>query len=78
MLDGAEHPRALLETMQVDVVAFKDVTAEHAHLEGEGDRTLEHWRSVHEEYFTDHADHDREFSPSMPVVLERFRVLFPR
>lgn len=78
VLDGAEHPRALLETIQVDVVPFEDVTVEHAYLEGEGDRTLEHWRTVHQEYFTDHVDHDRGFSASMPVVLERFRVLFPR
>ncbi|MGA8852004.1 MAG: ASCH domain-containing protein [Aeromicrobium sp.] len=78
VLDGAEHPRALLETMQVEVVRFEDVSAEHAYLEGEGDRSLEHWRTVHEQYFTDHVDHDRGFTASMPVVLERFRVLYPR
>lgn len=77
ILDGAEHPRALIETTQVDVIAFEDVSAEHARLEGEGDRTLEHWRTVHEDFFTRYASHDRGFSPAMPVVLERFRVLYP-
>jgi uncharacterized protein YhfF len=78
VLDSAEHPRALIETTDVEVVAFEDVSAEHARLEGEGDRSLAHWRTVHEEFFTDHAAHDHGFSPDMPVVLERFRVLYPR
>ncbi|KAA1379763.1 ASCH domain-containing protein [Aeromicrobium fastidiosum] len=78
LLDGSEHPRALVEVMQVDEVPFEDVDAEHAYLEGEGDRSLEHWRTVHERFFTDHATHDRGFSTTMPVVLERFRVLYPR
>lgn len=78
VLDGAQHPRALIEVMRVDVVPFDDVDAEHAHLEGEGDRSLAHWRAVHERFFTEHAAHDRGFDPAMPVVLERFRVLYPR
>ncbi len=78
VLDGSEQPRALIEVTHVDVVPFEDVDDDHARAEGEGDRTLDHWRSVHETFFTDHADHDRGFSSSMPVVLERFRVLYPR
>ena len=78
VLDGSEQPRALIEIVQVDVAPFDAVDADHAHLEGEGDRSLAHWRIVHERFFTDHATHDRGFSPDMPVVLERFRVLYPR
>ena len=78
LLDGSDHPRALVEVTRVDVVAFDEVDAEHAHLEGEGDRSLEHWRAEHEEFFTENATHDRGFSPTMPVVLARFRVLYPR
>lgn len=78
VLDGSERPRALIEVMEVDVVPFDEVDAEHARLEGEGDRSLEHWRSVHESFFTDQAVPGRSFSPTMPVVLERFRVLYPR
>ncbi|MET0468737.1 MAG: ASCH domain-containing protein [Aeromicrobium sp.] len=78
VLDSAEHPRALIEVTRVDVVPFDRVDAEHARLEGEGDRSLEHWRAVHEAFFTEHATHDRGFSPDLPVVLERFRVLYPR
>ena len=77
VLDGAGHPRALLATTGVDVVPFERVDAEHARLEGEGDRSLAHWREVHERFFRTHRSHDREFAPDMPVVLERFAVLYP-
>jgi uncharacterized protein YhfF len=78
IIDGAGHPRALIEIVQVDIVAFDEVDAEHAHLEGEGDRSHHHWRDTHQRYFTVHASNDHGFSPDMPVVLERFRVLYPR
>lgn len=76
ILDGAGHPHALIETTDVAVVPFDEVDEEHAWLEGEGDRSLAHWRDVHERFFTEHAVHDREFSRDMPVVLERFRILY--
>jgi uncharacterized protein YhfF len=60
----------------VTVVPFDQVDAGHARLEGEGDLSLAYWREVHERYFTDHATNDRGFAPEMPVVLERFRVVY--
>ena len=78
VLDGSAQPRALVVTTDVRVVPFDEVDAEHACLEGEGDLTLEHWREVHERFFTEHAEHDRGFSPDMPVVLERFEVIYER
>lgn len=75
VVDSQGHPRALIETTSVEVVPFDDVDEEHAFLEGEGDRTLTHWREVHERFFTDNAEHDRGFADDMPVVCERFRVL---
>jgi len=76
LLDGLERPRALVVTAAVEVVPFGEVSAEHAYLEGEGDRTLEHWREVHRRFFAEHAEHARGFDPTMPVVLERFEVLY--
>jgi uncharacterized protein YhfF len=75
VLDGAGHPRALVVTTEAQVVPFDEVDAEHAHAEGEGDLSLEHWRSTHQRFFTEHSEGG--FSPDMPVVLERFRVLYP-
>ncbi|HSF99111.1 MAG TPA: ASCH domain-containing protein [Ornithinibacter sp.] len=75
VLDGAGHPRALVVTTETRVVPFDQVDADHARDEGEGDHSLEHWREAHERFFTEHAEGG--FSPTMPVVLERFRVLYP-
>jgi uncharacterized protein YhfF len=75
ILDGAGRPRALVATTAVTVVPFEEVDEEHAWLEGEGDRSLAHWRAVHERFFTEHAEHERGFDPTMPVVLERFELL---
>lgn len=76
VLDGSGRPHALVETTEVRVVPFDEVDAEHAHDEGENDRTLASWREIHERFFSQWASHDRGFEPDMPVVLERFRVLY--
>ena len=74
--DSQGRPRALLQTTAVEVRPFDDVDAEHARLEGEGDLSLAFWRRVHQEVFTAHAAHGRAFSTTMPVVLERFALLY--
>ena len=74
LLDGRGHPRALINTTHVEVVPFGEVGEEHARLEGEGDRSLDHWRAAHERFFA--ATSDRGFEPDMPVVLERFAVIY--
>jgi len=77
VLDGSETPRAVIETVSIEVVPFDQVTADHARAEGEDDRTLESWRRIHREFFEAHIDVDRPFSDDMPMVCERFRVVFP-
>lgn len=72
VVDGTGRPRLLVETTEVSVVAFDQVSADHARAEGEGDLSLEQWRAVHEVYFRAGTG---GFRPDMPVVLERFRVL---
>jgi uncharacterized protein YhfF len=56
------------------VVPFDEVDEEHARLEGEGDRSLAHWRTDHERFFSEASA--RGFEPDMPVVLERFEVIY--
>ena len=74
--DGRGVPHALVVTTHVEIVPFDEVSAEHAYLEGEGDRSLATWREVHERSFTEHAVHSHGFSREMPVVLQRFAVLY--
>lgn len=77
ILDGAGEPRAVIETIDVRTVPFEQVTAEHAYAEGEGNRTLLHWREVHERYWRKHSENVRGFAADMPVVCERFRLIHP-
>ncbi|WP_110588122.1 ASCH domain-containing protein [Microbacterium suaedae] len=76
ILDGSGVPRAVIENTSVEVVPFRDVTAEHAFSEGEDDRTLASWRRIHQDFFTRYASHDRGFHDEMPIVCERFRVVY--
>ena len=76
VLDGAGAPLCIVETTRVDTMPYKDVTAEFAHAEGEGDRSLEYWREAHWQYFSRALPKiGREPTPEMPLVCERFRVL---
>lgn len=77
ILDGADVPRALIETTELTVASFEAVSAEHAFLEGEGDRTLATWRTIHEQFWREHSENPRRFEPGMPVVCERFRLVYP-
>jgi len=71
--DGNGTPRALIRDEEVCVLAFGDVTAKQAALEGEDDRTLESWRRVHRAIW-----HRRgvEITDDTRVVWERFSVKF--
>ena len=72
----AGEPMCIIETTDVDIVAFRDVTDDFAAAEGEGDGSLEYWRECHRDYFTRECDKSgREFSEDMLVVCERFRVV---
>lgn len=77
ILDGSGVPRAVIETIELATVPFEAVTAEHAHAEGEGDRTLDYWRASHERYWREYSENPRGFAPDMPVICERFRLIHP-
>ena len=78
ILDGAEHALCLIETTEVTIRPFNEVDAQFARDEGEGDRTLAYWRQAHERFFTRSlAPTGREFSETMPLVCERFRMMYP-
>lgn len=79
ILDGRGHPRALVRTTAVRVLPFAEVDAEHAWLEGDGDRSLESWRADHQAYFDRGlAAHGAEFNRTLPVVVEHFQLRWPR
>lgn len=76
--DGSGTARCIIRTTGVEVVPFDEVSAEFAATEGEGDCSLEYWREGHWHFFTlDLAQFGREPHPKMPVVCERFEVVWP-
>jgi len=75
--DWRGTPRCVIETTAVELRAFDEVDADFAAAEGEGDLSLAYWRDVHRAFFGRLcAALGRERSPRMPVVCERFRVVF--
>ncbi len=76
LLDGAGNPRAVIETTSIRIVPFSEVDAEHAHSEGEGDRTLKYWQETHEKFWREHSEDPRGFAYDMPIICERFRLVY--
>jgi uncharacterized protein YhfF len=78
ILDGSEKPRAIIQTLSVRRVRFCEVDKEHAHWEGEGNRTLESYRRDHVEYYRRRGKVlGFTFSEKMEVLLERFKLVYP-
>ena len=78
ILDSQDQAVCIIEITKVTVIPFKQVSAEHAFKEGEGDKSLNYWRQVHEEFFTEWmAEAGLSFSEETGVVLEEFRKVYP-
>ena len=78
VLNSRDEAVCVTHTTRVYTMPFCEVTAGHAYKEGEGDRSLEYWRRVHENFFrAELAEAGLEFSPEMPVVCEEFEVVYP-
>lgn len=77
ILDGEEKPMCIIETIELRTLLFHEVDAQFAYDEGEDDRTLDSWRKAHQAFFTRSLKaHGREFSENMPVLCERFRLIY--
>ena len=70
--------QCVIRTTAVHIARFLDVTAEHARLEGEGDGSLESWRTVHWAYYLRDLE-GTKYAPTadMPIVCQYFEVVFP-
>ena len=71
VLDGSGAPRCVIESVEVSYRRYNEVDAAFAHEEGEGDRSLNHWRDAHRRYFTRIG----RFSEDMMLMCERFRLV---
>ena len=77
ILDSSDEAVCIVRTTRVYVVPFDRVSAEHAFKEGEGDRSLEYWREVHESFLKEELSSiGRTFDGSTRVVCEEFEVIY--
>ena len=75
--DGRGAPVCVIETITVEIKSFADVDAAFAYDYGEWDRTLDGWRA---HSWAINAERCRALgkvpTPEMPLVCERFKVVY--
>ena len=75
--DWAGNPTSIIETIKVTECRFSDVSAEFAASEGEGDKSLEYWKRVHEAYYKREMEpHGDKFDENMIIVCEYFKTMY--
>ena len=75
--DWHGEPICVIESTVVDTVPYREVTAQFAATEGEGDGSLAYWRRVHWLYFGRECTRlGRQPAEDMPVVCEQFKVVY--
>ena len=78
ILNGRELPVAVIKTVSVRRAKYRDVDADHAYWEGEGDRTLETYFIEHDKYYKRRGEAlGFEFNKDMLVDLVRFELVYP-
>jgi len=61
----------------VTIRNYNEVDSDFTREEGEDDLSLNYWRAAHRNYFSRVLPKiGREFSEAMPLVCERFRVIY--
>ena len=77
ILNSGDEAVCIIKTLKVYVTEYNKVSEEHAFKEGEGDRSLEYWRKVHEEFLTDELSSvNVKFNENIKVVFEEFEVVY--
>ena len=79
ILNTKDEAVCIIRTTKVYVTPYREVTAEQAWKEGEGDRSLDYWRRVHEAFFRKELEAvGLIFTEDMGVVCEEFEVIYPK
>jgi uncharacterized protein YhfF len=75
--DGREAPACVIRTARVDIMPVKDVDADFAFAEGEGDRSYGYWITEHRKFWTLEAAREGfVYSDDLDVVCERFELVW--
>lgn len=74
--DWDGNPRCVIETKNITIIPFKDITYDICRREGEDD-SLESWRMGHIKFFkSEGKELGYEFTEDMLVVFEDFEVIY--
>ena len=77
ILNSKDEAVCIIKTVRVYVSEFNKVSADHAYKEGEGDRSLDYWRKVHENFLINElAAVHKSFDENTKVVCEEFEVVY--
>jgi uncharacterized protein YhfF len=77
VLNGRGEPLCIIEITEVSLKPFDQVDAQFAFEEGEGDRSLEYWRSAHQGFFERAMKKiGKPFATDIPLVCERFKLIY--
>lgn len=73
----AGEPKAITKVKKVEIVSYRDITPEYAFIEGEGDRSLDYWKKVHWDYYSNEMkDFDDDPTEDMEIVCEYFETIW--
>lgn len=76
ILNGQDKAICITRTTAVSIIPYNEVTSEHAFKEGEGDRSLKYWKTVHREFYSKaYKEENLEFNETIPVVCEEFELM---
>ena len=76
--NGRDQPVCVVKTTQVETKPFREIDLRFAYDYGEWDRSLKTWRLECWEIYAARCEAlGREADHTMPIVCERFRVVYP-
>ena len=76
VVDHRNQPALITRIVRSEIVAFNEVNAEYAAIEGEGDGSLDYWRKGHWNFFSRECRRiGKEPTKTMPVICNVFEVL---
>ncbi|MBQ3373370.1 MAG: ASCH domain-containing protein [Oscillospiraceae bacterium] len=76
IMNSEDEAICIIRTTNVYITTFEKVSEKHSFLEGEGDRTLEYWKNVHQKFFTDELKTiGQTFNSQIELICEEFEVV---
>ncbi|MEM7486281.1 MAG: ASCH domain-containing protein [Bacteroidota bacterium] len=77
--DWSGNAKCVIRTTSVKLVPYFAINADHARIEGEGDKSLEFWKQTHWDYYTrELSAFEKTPRESMIIVFEQFEKVFKK